>query len=459
MGVAMKLPFTFDAMLAFGWMSIMLLLGIILRAKVKAFQKFLIPSCLIGGAIGLILRSYDVIPLSADILETLAFHLFNISFISIGLTYNKEKADMKRAGEVLQGSIWMANVEGISFSLQAIVGGFCVILLNALGFNLFPAFGFFTPLGFTEGPGQALSVGKVWENLGYANSATLGLTFAVAGFLFAFFVGVPLAYWGIRKGMAVHTPKELSEEIRKGIMMPQTEKEIAGELTTHSSNVDAMAFQASIMGVVYMITYVIVYGIGSLLKPEMGQMLWGFFFFIGLVIAFITRLIISKLGGLYLIDPGIQRRITGFAVDYLLVATIMAIQVVVVWQYIVPVLVITIAGGVITTLFCVYYGIRLWNFKLERMLAIYGTVTGTVSSGLLLLRIVDPEFKTTVALETGVMLMFASPYIILGMLWVSAPILWGWSLMKTIMVFVGMFVVAIAITEIQRYLILKKKKA
>lgn len=455
----MKLPFTFDAMLAFGWMSIMLLLGIILRAKIKAFQKFLIPSCLIGGAIGLILRSYDIIHLPADILETLAFHLFNISFISIGLTYNKEKADLKRAGEVLQGSLWMANMEGISFAIQAIAGGLCVILLNSIGFNLFPAFGFFTPLGFTEGPGQALSVGKVWENLGFAHSATLGLTFAVAGFLFAFFVGVPLAYWGIRKGMAVHTPKELSDEIRKGIIQPQSEKEIAGELTTHSSNVDAMAFQASLMGFVYMITYAIVYAISSRLSPEMGQMLWGFFFFIGLVIAFIVRLIISKMGGLYLIDPGIQRRITGFAVDYLLVATIMAIQVVVVWQYIIPILVISIAGGLLTTLFCVYYGKRLWSFKLERMLAIYGTVTGTVSSGLLLLRIVDPEFKTTVALETGVMLMFASPYIILGMLWVSALVLWQWSLIKTILVFAGMFVVAISITEIQRFLILKKKHA
>lgn len=454
----MKLPFTFDAMLAFGWMSIMLLVGIILRAKIKAFQKFLIPSCLIGGAIGLILRSYEIIPLTADILETMAFHLFNISFISIGLTYNKEKADLKRAGEVLQGSIWMANVEGFSFAIQAILGGLCVMLLNYMGFNLFPAFGFFTPLGFTEGPGQALSVGKVWENLGYAHSATLGLTFAVAGFLFAFFVGVPLANWGIKKGMAVHTPKELSPEIKKGIISPDTQKEIAGELTTHSSNVDALAFQAGIMGLVYMITYAVVYGIGTLLKPEMAQMLWGFFFFIGLLIAFVVRLIISKSGGLYLIDPGIQRRITGFAVDYLLVATIMAIQVVVVWQYIVPILVISITGGVVTTLLCVYYGTRLWNFKLERMLAIYGTVTGTVSSGLLLLRIVDPEFKTTVALETGVMLMFASPYILLGMLWVSAPVLWQWSLLKTMMVFVGMFVVAIAITEIQRYLVLKKKK-
>ncbi|HQL44517.1 MAG TPA: hypothetical protein PL073_11570 [Spirochaetota bacterium] len=454
----MNIPFTFEAMIAFGWMSIMLLLGIILRAKVKAFQRFLIPSCLIGGAIGLILRSYEIIPLSADILETLAFHLFNISFISIGLTYNKEKTDDKGLSEVLHGSIWMGNIGGCSFALQAIVGGLCVIVLNYFGYNLFHSFGFLTPLGFEEGPGQALSVGKVWENLGYAHSATLGLTFAVAGYMFSFFIGVPLAYLGIRRGKAVHTPKELSMEIRRGIMAQQSEKEVAGELTTHSSNVDALAFQVSLVGVVYLITYVAIYGIGSLLSPEMGQMLWGFFFFIGLLIAFIVRFIITKFGGLYLIDPGIQHRITGFSVDYLLVATVMAIQVVVVWQYIVPIVVICVLAGIITTIVCYYYGRRLWSLNLERMLLIYGTVTGTVSTGLLLLRIADPEFRTTAAIEAGVMSIFNAPYILFGTILVSAPILWGWSIVKTIIVFAGMFIVAATIIELQRYLLLKKRK-
>jgi len=74
------------------------------------------------------------------------------------------------------------------------------------------------------------------------------------------------------------------------------------------------------------------------------------------------------------------------------------------------------------------------------------------------LRIADPEFRTTAAIEAGVMSIFNAPYILFGTILVSAPILWGWSLLKTILVFVVMFCVAATIIELQRYLLLKKRK-
>ena len=40
------------------------------------------------------------------------------------------------------------------------------------------------------------------------------------------------------------------------------------------------------------------------------------------------------------------------------------------------------------------------------MMALFGTSTGTAASGLLLLRIVDPDFKTPVAAEVGLMNVF-----------------------------------------------------
>ena len=61
----------------------------------------------------------------------------------------------------------MALVEGVTFPLQAVIGGLCVILFGLFGQELFYTFGFFVPLGFTEGPGQALSIGKVWEGFGF----------------------------------------------------------------------------------------------------------------------------------------------------------------------------------------------------------------------------------------------------------------------------------------------------
>ena len=202
------MPFPFDSMLLFGSLAIMLLMGVLLRAKISFFQRFLIPSCLIGGVLGLIIINSGIIKLSVTDLETFAYHFFNISFISVGLTNSSDQSDnsIKKKG-FIKGPLWMALSQTIVFNLQAIIGGVCVIVLGVLGFKLFPTFGFFAPLGFEEGPGQALSFGRIWEGLGFQHAATIGLTFAAIGYFFAFFVGVPLANWGIRRVLAVNAKK------------------------------------------------------------------------------------------------------------------------------------------------------------------------------------------------------------------------------------------------------------
>jgi len=352
---------------------------------------------------------------------------------------------------MLRGALWMALVEGVTLPMQAVIGGLFVLLFGLLGRDLFPTFGFMVPLGFTEGPGQALSFGKVWEGFGFAHAATIGLTFAAIGFFFSFFVGVPLVNWGIRKGLAASGTKELSLDFLKGIVPKDQPKDKAGELTLHSGNTDTIAFQTALIGLVYVLGYGFVLLLIKVVPPDIGKMLWGFFFFFGLFIALIVRWIMGKIGVAYLIDPGIQKRLTGWAVDFLIVSTVIAIQLVVVKQYILPIAVTSISGGILTTLVVFYLGRRLDAFNLERTAAIYGTCTGTVSSGLLLLRIVDPDFKTPVALEVGIMNVIVVPIILGCMLLVNAPVLWQWSLELTILVFVAIFIVCLALIRILKY--------
>ena len=147
-----------------------------------------------------------------------------------------------------------------------------------------------------------------------------------------------------------------------------------------------------------------------------------------------------KVGVEYMINPGMQRRITGWSVDFLIVSTIMAIKVMVVWKYIVPIAVMSLANGILTTALVIYFGKRLWEYNVERMVGIYGAVTGTVSSGLLLLRIVDPEFKTPAAIEIGLMSLFMVPVVLGSGILVNAPLWWGWSVGMTVLVFAGIFV-------------------
>jgi len=443
----MNIPFPFEPCLIFSALAIFLLVGVILRAKIPLLQKFLFPSCLIGGTLGLILKSTGVIDrffaLQSSDLEIFAYHFFNISFISVGLTRRDDTNSVESKGkEFLHGPLWMALIQGITLPLQAVVGGLFVILFGFMGIKLFPTFGFLAPLGFTEGPGQALSIGKTWEGFGFEHAATIGLTFATVGFLFAFFVGVPLVNWGIRKGHTIQGPKKLTKDILTGIVPKTQKKESAGELTMHSGNIETLAFQSALIGLIYAITYIFLVVLGKLLPPMEASMAWGFFFFFGMLFAIIFRVILGKIGIGHLINPGVQRRITGLGLDFLIVAMVMAIEVAIVWQFILPISVISLTCGILTTIVVIYLGRRIGAYNIERTAAIFGTVTGTVQSGLLLLRIADPEFKTPVAIDLALMNVVVAPVIFALMLLVSAPIK-GWSLILTIGVFAIVMIVCL----------------
>lgn len=447
----MHIPFAFDTMLLFAFLSVMLLCGVFLRAKIPFFQKMLFPSCLIGGILGFIISNTGWLPFAARQIETFAYHLFNISFISVGLT--REEIDPTESFSktaLIKGPGWMALIQGLTFPVQAIIGGLVVLLWGLWGQPLFKTFGFLVPLGFNEGPGQALSIGRVWETAGFQNGATIGLSFATIGFIWAFFVGVPLANYGFRKGLASQGVKALPKDVLTGLLPANIPKNSAGDLTIHSGNAETLAFHAALVGLAYLISYGIVYGLGMLLPPDAAKILWGFFFFFGLAVAIGIKTVITKIGIGYLLDAGIQRRITGWSVDYLIVATVAAIHALIVWKFFAPIFICALLAGLVTTGLVIFFGRRLESYSLERTLAIFGTVTGTVSCGLLLLRIVDPEFKTPVVKEIAVMNIFALPVVGVATLLLNGPLWWGWSIALTMLVIAGVLAISLALLYLFR---------
>ena len=202
------------------------------------------------------------------------------------------------------------------------------------------------------------------------------------------------------------------------------------------------------MGGVYGITYGIIQFLGGFLPADVAGMLWGFFFFFGLGVALVVKWAMQRLNIQGLADAGVQRRITGFSVDFLIVATVAAIELKIVWEYLLPISLIALVNGVMTTALVVYFGRRLSAYSLERTAAIYGVVTGTVSCGLLLLRIVDPDFKTPVAYELAVMNVFSLPVVGGCTVLVNGPLWWGWPLWVAILVFAGIMAVALILMKL-----------
>lgn len=438
----MDQPFAFDAVLIFGFFSVLLLAGLVVRAWIGIFQKLLFPASLIGGLLGFALINLHGFGLDSGLIKRFAYHFFNISFISIGLTPPEFEPDSgeRRGSVILRGSVWMAVLQAATFSIQALAGSFFVYVLMLAGADLFDTFGFLAPLAFNEGPGQALSIGRAWESAGFADASTIGLSFAAIGFFFAFFVGVPLANIGLRKRWALRAKPD--RFFLSGILPAGEKAESAGGVTTHSSNLDCLAFHLAQVGFAYVITYFLVKALAIAAPPDAEALLWGFFFLFGLVVAILLRNAAGRTPLGRLMDPPLQRRVTATAIDYLIVATGCGIQTLVVRHYAVPIAVIALFAGALTTIVVIVFGRRLPDYRLERTAAIYGVVTGTVSSGLLLLRIVDPELKTPAAREIGFMNVFAVPIVGGLTVLVNVPFWSGWGVPAVCLVFAAVFAAA-----------------
>ena len=434
---------------AFGWLSIMLLVGVVLRAKIGLFQKFLFPASILGGLLGFILISAGWCNITHETFTLFAIHFFTINYISIGLTGTEAKPEKGSVSKmIIRGAFWMALIFTCMMTAQPIIGAGTVYLTNTFLEPIFPGLGWLLSQGFAFGPGQAVAMASVWQTTYNIHDAvSFGLTYAAVGFLIAALIGVPLANWGIRKGLPVNAPAELPKELLVGLHDEDTRAD-AGKLVTHSGNMDGLAFQLAITIAVYFVTYYAASGLKLVLPGPLKPLAFGMMFFWGVIIALITKGILGKLGlGKYL-DINVQRRITGTSVDYMVVATLMAVKVGVIWANILPIVLACVLGGLFTFFFILYFGRRLDQFGFERLIGIFGLCTGTAASGLLLLRIVDPQFKSPASLELGLMglpLLLLMPLTFIGF---TLPV---FGVPKGMAILSVLFVIALILLKVLKY--------
>jgi len=417
----------FDSFFGFNVMAIvgaMLILGVILRAKVKIFQTFLIPASIIGGAIGFILINLGLLPFKSEQFVNFSLHAFNISFMSLVLTNKPDDAPEVDKAIYFKGGLWPSFIWSGSLSLQALVGGLLLVAYNLVsGSNLTELIGLIGTHGFTQGPGQGLTMGKIWAGQGQlADLPILGLIYANIGFLVAFIVGVPWAQSLIKRGLNSNKRAAMKNEYLVGIMEDKKSSSMGHE-KTHPSNTDTVAFQLSILLIAYGLTFLYMKYIVSYLsgvKYLSVMSAWGLFFFHGLCVATVVRLVINKLGLGHMLSVRLQKHITGTAVDFLLIASFMSVSFTILAKYIGPIIVVSVGLTIVTFFYIRFFGKQLSTLGPERMVAQFGCCTGATANGLLLLRILDPDYSTSVSMElaffniailftTGVTLFLVAP--------------------------------------------------
>lgn len=415
------MDFSWKMVIDAGLISIALVLATFLRAKIPFLQKYLVPNALTAGFLLLPVYNYLLPPMgyATNKLGDLVYHLLNISFISMSLRSSPPKIKGSKSNGSVLG---MSAVILFGYSSQAILG-----LLLTLFFlpNIFPSFGLHLPLGFALGPGQAYAIGKGWEAMGFEGGATVGLTFAAIGYLWACFGGMLLIHKGIRKGWMKKEQLTLMNDkaMLTGIVPRGSEKPVGDHQTTDSEAIDSFSFHVGVVVFVYFLSFLFLKVLTFLLSfagkagMELATNLWGINFIFSAIIAIIVRKIIDLLKLGYVIDDDSMTRISGLSIDYMVAGALAAISLVFVGKYWFPILLMSTLCG-----FMVYYTVpwvssRIFrDFRFERMLMLYGVSTGTLSTGLALLRVMDPEFKTKVTsdymLSAGLTFVLAIPFIL-----------------------------------------------
>ena len=409
--------------LDFAWMGLLLVLATWMRSKIPVFQSYLIPANLIAGALGLVIGANLLgwVDLTSDRLGAYVYHLLALLFIALSLRAPRKKIGLS--------SIKFGLIFIFTYLVQAIVGLLIAFLLfYTILPDLFVGIGFMPPLAFGMNPGIAYSIGTNWEQFGFEHGGIVGLTFSAVGFLVAYTVGIGLVRRGIRQGRAAYhqADTELSDDVKRGIPAKPVAN-TSEKITTSSENIESFSFHIGLIGATFILTYGIVHLMAlGLIKVGAEQevtTLWSFHFIFAAIIALFVRKILDGTGASQLINDTTMTRCSNLFMDFMIVASVAAISLVVVAQYWIPLLTISVAVAFATWFLISYLTNDAFrDFAFERFAAIFGNMNGTLQSALVLLRIVDSGMKSPASYNlvygSGLALVFGFPLLLL----INAPV-------------------------------------
>ena len=399
----------------------LILLANTLRQKISVIRNSLMPTAVLAGFILLILRTFNIIHVNPSYLESITYHAIALGFIALSL---RRPENQSESGALLAGKNGALIVS--TYMVQAATGLIIsLILAYTVMPDLFKASGILLPMAYGQGPGQANNVGTTYEALGMAGGRSFGLSLAAAGYLVACIVGVVFMNILNRRGKIRRASE--GDFVSGSVTMDtfQDENEIP-----ISESVDKLSVQAALVALIYLLTYLLTRGIVAGLNAvapgvaaTVGTLLWGFNFIMGSILATGCRVLFKHLRRFKVMNRQYQNnyllsRLSGLAFDFMTVAGIASINIEDLSGYWAPFLLMAVTGAVTTFIYLRFMCRKMYpGYVHEGFFSMFGMLTGTISSGVLLLREIDPDLKTPASnnLVTGSSfgIIFGAPVLLL----------------------------------------------
>ena len=413
-----------------------LLAANILKRKIPFLEKSLIPTSVLGGTLLLIIAGfYDLVAKTPmfetkffaengyNTLETITYHTLALGLIASTFKSTKGKLSRQRATEIFNTGVTTVS----TYLLQGFVGMGITILAAMVIKDFFPASGLLVAFGFGQGTGQAMNYGNIYElEHGFVGGKTFGLTIAAVGFLCASFGGViHLQILKRKRKNLINRASESEELAMADIIQAKNEIPMQG-------SIDKMTFEIAFVMIAYLITYLIIFWLGVLL-PGMRSVIYGFNFLIGVLSAMLIKQVMKLLrkfsiSSRHYFNDFLMTRVSNFFFDLMVVAGVAAIRLGILKSYWGIMIILGLAGFTVTYWYNRLVAKLLFPaYKDEQFMMMYGMLTGTASTGTVLLREIDGEFKTPAAdnmvYQNFPAIAFGFPLMILATLAPKKPIL------------------------------------
>ncbi|NDJ18407.1 sodium/glutamate symporter [Myxacorys almedinensis] len=433
-----------DVFWAFTLIAILILVGRFVRQRIGVLRSLYIPSSVVAGllALGLgpgILGAIVKSTVNAE--AALAGGIFSETIRAVwaqspGIFINIVFAAIF-LGQPIPGlrTIWRKASPQAAFGQTLAWGQYVVGLLLAMTlltpmFGLPPIAGCLIEVAFEGGHGTAAGMAPTFTELGFAAGADLALALATVGLVSGVIAGTWLIDWGRRHGHI---------QVERDALVGDTsdlESQASGEpahIQTARAKlfrellIDPLSLNFGFVGLAIAIGWLILEGLRWFEAVTWGRT--GFvlltyvpLFPMALIGGIIVQILLKQTGRTYLISRPLIERIGGLALDITIVTALATISLAVLGDNLVPFLILSVAGIAWNVFAFVFIAPRLMPvYWFERGIGDMGQSMGVTSTGLLLLRMVDPDNQSGAFEGFAYKQLFFEPIVGGGLFTAAAP--------------------------------------
>ncbi|WP_421781212.1 sodium/glutamate symporter [Kiloniella litopenaei] len=388
--------------------AVLILAGTLLRRAIPVLDRIHLPASVIGGIVGMIIgpQLLGAKILAGTNLEKQFTDLYAVGKLMPGYLIVVVFAALMMGTKIPTiGKIWTNSspnlVTGYLITWgQYIVGIIITLLVLIPFFDANPLSGVLIAIGFQGGYGTAAGLGNTYNELGFDAGYDLALGMATAGKVSAILVGLILVNFAVKKEQMQSPKDKKSKHLQEDIPEEKAKMLFAKKRREEYLSADALLLHFSLLCIAIIIGWglkevLLIIESFFLTQGQEGMVQYIPLFPMALIGGICLQLFISKIGQDKLLNEHHLHSISHSFLDLLIVVAIATLSLKALgenWEL----LTILICTGIGWNLLVFFFiAPRLYkNAPWTRGLGDFAHSTGATTSGLLLMKVVDPNDET-----------------------------------------------------------------